>query len=973
MVISSPEHTALGLRRVLSPSKTLPIGISSITRNSDVFQLGEGRTRASTLPHQSGDEPIFSRNIPSAFSIVSCSSDKDEISFSNSMLYIEDDILSPRNLSPVVLDLGNIQNPEAEGDHLPSPSQVAYRVPFDSSGLNPNGGVLDGLLGCFRMWNFIGKAKPVQIERDDWEIPFENINDLQWLGSGAQGAVFSGKLMGELVAVKKVREEFETDIKHLRKLNHPNIVEFRGVCTQSPVYCIVMEYCPYGPLFNLLREGKEIPPKKLVDWTKQIATGMNYLHQHKIIHRDLKSPNILIGRNDIIKISDFGTSRQWSEHSTKMSFAGTVAWMPPEVIRNEPCNEKVDIWSFGVCVWELLTCELPYKNVDSSAIIWGVGSNSLQLPIPSSCPDGFKLLIKQCWSSKPRNRPSFRHILMHLDIAAVEILSFKPEDYFRTQQSWKAEVWEYNEKMRCEGSSIPLADEVLVKKRKEELKHAQDVRELYERKLERTNNLYLELNAVLLRIEQREQELSRRELLLQSGEKASHHMSKKKLRPIMNKAGRIQKKCELGWRNISPGARSTSPDSPVHGGAAAKPIPVESCRRLAFTEIVGKGTETSLEPKRGQINSNGLQYHPTSDKMKIKKTKHKRSGSHGSSNISPRDSPNRDRRSASQGEAIRIPKQCEAETQTEPCHSTKTEMQMRTSTPDGSPNQEFSFDMERSIRSDYSSRTPSVSRTPRQSSASLNGNVLRSSPGLSCECPGCPGNPLTFPEAGYDEENSNIADIVPEDYLDTLDRKVNEIMNRDCSRRSSQHDLGNKGDSDMYGPLSFSYGRKKTLSDLNCNQTTYSPRVTKVPAPEGTICFEDDGKESSSEAIESSQEDLSQVWSEDEDHYVLRRRSLLRRPIRAKNRNSLMSMRSISTVSSEEGEASEYPSSQRSTLESNPDLQNQMAAMAINKQNKVPNLRMSSIDAMSDESIDEDDDLSVVTVTTARDVTIQGP
>merc|ERR1712142_383698 len=431
------------------------------------------------------------------------------------------------------------------GDNLPSPSQVAYRVPFDSSGLNHTGGFLDGLMGCFRMVTW-GKGKSVEIERDDWEIPFENINDLQWLGSGAQGAVFSGKYKGELVAVKKVKEEYETDIKHLRKLNHPNIVQFRGVCTQAPVYCILMEYCPYGPLFNLLREGKEIPPKKLVDWTKQLATGMNYLHQNKIIHRDLKSPNILIGRNDIIKISDFGTSRQWSEHSTQMSFAGTVAWMPPEVIRNEPCNEKVDIWSFGVCVWELLTCELPYKNVDSSAIIWGVGSNSLQLPIPSTCPDGFKLLIKQCWSTKPRNRPSFRHILMHLDIAAVEILSFKPEDYFRTQQSWKAEVWEYNEKMRCEGSSIPLADEALVKKRKEELKHAQDVRELYERKLERTNNLYLELNAVLLRIEQREQELSRREHQLQSGEKSSHHTSKKKLRPLMSRAGRIQKKCELG-------------------------------------------------------------------------------------------------------------------------------------------------------------------------------------------------------------------------------------------------------------------------------------------------------------------------------------------------------------------------------------------------------------------------------------------
>ena len=80
MVISSPEHTALGLRRALSPSKTLPLGIGSVTRNSDVFQIGEGRIRSSTLPHQSGDQPIFSRNIPSAFSIVS---DKDEISFSN--------------------------------------------------------------------------------------------------------------------------------------------------------------------------------------------------------------------------------------------------------------------------------------------------------------------------------------------------------------------------------------------------------------------------------------------------------------------------------------------------------------------------------------------------------------------------------------------------------------------------------------------------------------------------------------------------------------------------------------------------------------------------------------------------------------------------------------------------------------------------------------------------------------------------
>ena len=63
---------------------------------------------------------------------------------------------------------------------------------------------------------------------DDWEIPFEAIQDLAWLGSGAQGAVFCGKLAGQEVAVKKVKEEMETDIRHLRKLNHPNIVQFRS-------------------------------------------------------------------------------------------------------------------------------------------------------------------------------------------------------------------------------------------------------------------------------------------------------------------------------------------------------------------------------------------------------------------------------------------------------------------------------------------------------------------------------------------------------------------------------------------------------------------------------------------------------------------------------------------------------------------------------------------------------------------------
>ncbi|XP_015258503.1 PREDICTED: mitogen-activated protein kinase kinase kinase 12-like isoform X1 [Cyprinodon variegatus] len=377
------------------------------------------------------------------------------------------------------------------------------------------GGFLEGLFGCLRpVWTMIGKAYSTEHKHDldeEWEVPFEEISDLQWVGSGAQGAVFLGKLHGQEVAVKKVRNIKETDIKHLRKLKHPNIITFKGICTQAPCYCIIMEYCAQGQLYEVLRAGRKITPSLLMDWAMGIAGGMNYLHLHKIIHRDLKSPNMLITYDDAVKISDFGTSKELNDKSTKMSFAGTVAWMAPEVIRNEPVSEKVDIWSFGVVLWEMLTGEVPYKDVDSSAIIWGVGNNSLQLPVPDSCPDSFKLLLRQCWNCKPRNRPSFRQILLHLDIASADILSTPQETYFQSQAEWRDEVRHNFEKIKSEGTCLHRLDEELIKRRREELRHALDIREHYERKLERANNLYMELNAIMLQLEIKEKELLKRE------------------------------------------------------------------------------------------------------------------------------------------------------------------------------------------------------------------------------------------------------------------------------------------------------------------------------------------------------------------------------------------------------------------------------------------------------------------------------
>ncbi|XP_012522511.1 mitogen-activated protein kinase kinase kinase 13 isoform X5 [Monomorium pharaonis] len=824
-----------------------------------------------------------------------------------SMLCIQEELaqLSEIRGSPerLITELREVQLPNSNLNSAGNSSDAATKCASGSESIDSQrSSWVEGILGCMRpVWTMLSKAaineKIKGFSTDDWEIPFEAISELQWLGSGAQGAVFSGKLNKEIVAVKKVKEPKETDIRHLRKLNHPNIVHFKGVCTKPPCYCIIMEFCPYGPLYDLLRAGEPVPPARLVSWSKQIAAGMAYLHAHRIIHRDLKSPNVLIGQGEVVKISDFGTSKQWNEISTKMTFAGTVAWMAPEVIRNEPCSEKVDIWSYGVVLWELLSGEIPYKDVDSSAVMWGVGSNSLHLPIPTSCPEGYGLLVKQCWSAKPRNRPAFKLIEMHLAIAAVDVLSTEPEDYFKAQQSWKKEIQEHMKQMPLFTSTDPRFEAELIRRRKDELRHAQDVREHYERKLERTNNLYLELNAILLQLELRERDVIKREQ-----QTTGYKQYKKRLvRPLLKAQERLYRR-----RNGTAQFSSSTPTTPPSPTADSPQSPVKATMYTQLNE--------SNQPETVLASNNSF---------KQRKYRHRRVGSGCGLSSSPRSSPHRERKSTE------VPARfVDSHTQTDITDINET---------DHIPNVALSL----SEKSLDLIRRHSLNK---QATECLNGNPILPETHYPIHTNSC-----SSPEPLNENSNGNerLKDCSDDDNLETLGRKVSEIIN--ANRLII--DNGNGDD------IILSHSRNKEDSGKISGHYMEQSDIKIRASSDNTDDREDDACEESWSDEEG--EDPSYTYN-----YSLRRRSIARRPIGpgCRLRRSKLTItpgRIQGALASDEENTSEYshpPSSQTSTLESNPDVQRVLRNIHHSQKRK-------EIDDVSDTSSQsETDEVSEVTI-----------
>ncbi|KAM7266718.1 hypothetical protein ACFE04_004615 [Oxalis oulophora] len=271
----------------------------------------------------------------------------------------------------------------------------------------------------------------------------EDLEELRELGSGTFGTVYHGKWRGSDVAIKRIKKscftgrsseqerltlEFWREAEILSKLHHPNVLAFYGVVQDGPggTLATVAEFMVNGSLRHvLLSKERHLDRRKRLIIAMDAAFGMEYLHSKNIVHFDLKCDNLLVNLKDparpICKVGDFGLSKMKRNTLVTGGVRGTLPWMAPELLNgsSSKVSEKVDVFSFGIVLWEILTGEEPYANMHYGAIIGGIVNNTLRPLVPSFCDSEWQLLMEQCWAPDPVVRPSFTEIARRLRVMSA--------------------------------------------------------------------------------------------------------------------------------------------------------------------------------------------------------------------------------------------------------------------------------------------------------------------------------------------------------------------------------------------------------------------------------------------------------------------------------------------------------------------------------------------------------------------------
>ncbi|KAL6057894.1 signal transducing kinase of the PAK [Balamuthia mandrillaris] len=256
--------------------------------------------------------------------------------------------------------------------------------------------------------------------------PLDIYREFQLIGQGASGSVYlaTDTRTGNKVAIKQMiiakqvkHDIIINEIMIMKRSQHHGIVSYVDSYEVNGVLWVIMEFIDGGSLAEMLVVHKTLQEAQIATICKTVLEGLAYLHTQSqpIIHRDIKSDNILIGMNGSIKMTDFGYGSQLKgPEDTKTSVVGTTYWMAPELVKGKPYSTKVDVWSLGIMAVELFDGEPPYINESMlKALFYIAKKGRPEFKNPQNMSPEFKDFIEKCTIYEPDQRPTSTEILKH--------------------------------------------------------------------------------------------------------------------------------------------------------------------------------------------------------------------------------------------------------------------------------------------------------------------------------------------------------------------------------------------------------------------------------------------------------------------------------------------------------------------------------------------------------------------------------
>nr|GLL41701.1 serine/threonine-protein kinase HT1-like [Ipomoea trifida] len=294
---------------------------------------------------------------------------------------------------------------------------------------------------------------PNRVPQEDWEIDPSKLEIRYLVAQGTYGTVYRATYDSKDVAVKlldwgedgmataaetaTLRASFRQEVAVWHKLDHPNVTKFVGasmgtsnlkIPSKNPsegyttipsrACCVVVEFLPGGTLKKFLYKNrkKKLAFKIVIQLALDLSRGLSYLHSKKIVHRDVKAENMLLDTDRTLKIADFGVARVEAQNPKDMTGeTGTLGYMAPEVLDGKPYNRKCDVYSFGICLWEIYCCDLPYPDLSFAEVSSAVVRQNLRPEIPRCCPSSFASIMKKCWDANPQKRPEMDEVVSLLE------------------------------------------------------------------------------------------------------------------------------------------------------------------------------------------------------------------------------------------------------------------------------------------------------------------------------------------------------------------------------------------------------------------------------------------------------------------------------------------------------------------------------------------------------------------------------